>query len=334
MKAAVIGVGHLGRHHARIYSELDGIDLLAVVDSDEPRGRENAEKYGAEYLSDYRGLSEMPDLVSIAVPTVHHFEVASWFLERGVAVLVEKPMTATLDEARRLTDLASSKGVCLQVGHVERFHPVMRAAKKFQLEPRFIEAHRLAPFSFRSTDIGVVLDLMIHDLDIVLHLVRSPLRAVHASGGALLSSSEDIASARLEFENGAVVNLTASRVSLKTMRCMRLFSRQFYLSLDFDKKYAFMAKKSDEFDDKLSDKWQMLSELPPGQLPLVAPMAFRDLIEIQELDLDDLEPLKAEIESFVDSVRRGTDPEVPGEEALLALEAADRVLAEIRRHAW
>lgn len=334
VRAAVVGVGHLGQHHARIYAEMDGVELVGVSDVDRERANSIAARFGARVVEDFRELGSDIDVVSIAVPTVNHFKVASWFLERKIPVLVEKPICATVAEARRLTELAEKQGVCLQVGHVERFQPVFRAGKQLDLHPRFIEAHRLAPFSFRSTDIGVVLDLMIHDLDIVLHLVGAPIRAVHANGGALLSQAEDIASARLEFENGAVANLTASRVSLNTMRKMRVFSPQVFLSLDFDKKYAFSAKKAAGFDEKLSEKWEALSNTPPDQIAGMAAIAFRDLIEIKELRLDEQEPLQAELSSFVDAVTSGRTPEVPGEEALLALEAAELVLREIGRDPW
>jgi predicted dehydrogenase len=270
----------------------------------------------------------------VATPTVTHFEVACHFLGHDVAVLVEKPMTASLEEARELVARAEQTGSCLQVGHIERFHPALRAAMQERLEPRFIEAHRLAPFSFRSADVGVVLDLMIHDLDLVLHLVNSPLKSVHAVGGGLLSPSEDIASARLEFEDGAVANLTASRVSMKTMRRMRLFSRDFYLALDFDKKYAIQARKTEEFDEKLKEKWELLAQADASQLPILAATAFRDLIQIKELDLDNREPLKAELASFVQAVRDETTPEVPGHAALLAMEAAHKVLEGIAERRW
>lgn len=335
LRAAVIGVGHLGQHHARVYAEMEGVELVAVVDQSGDRAREVAMRHGARGLASYEGLEEEVDLLSVATPTVTHHAVAGHFLDRGVAVLVEKPMTANLEDARDLVARAEKSGTCLQVGHIERFHPALRAAVQERLEPRFIEAHRLAPFSFRSADIGVVLDLMIHDIDLVLHLVRSPLQSVHAVGGGLLSpSGEDIASARLEFEDGAVANLTASRISLKTMRRMRLFSRDFYLTLDFDKKYAFQARKTEEFEEKLRGKWELLAQADAQELPLLAATAFRDLIQIKELDLDNREPLKAELTSFVEAVRTRGTPEVPGTAALQAMEAAHRILEAIGKRRW
>jgi predicted dehydrogenase len=338
LRAAVIGVGHLGRQHARIYAAMPDVDLVAVVDRDERRAREQAERFSTRPFTDVAQLevqlgSEL-DLVSVVVPTGFHFEVASRFLERRVAVLVEKPMTRTVDEANRLAARARECGVCLQVGHVERFNPALKAARRLDIAPRFIEAHRLAPFTFRSIDVGVVHDLMIHDLDIVLHLVQSPLREVRAVGGALLTPHEDIASARLEFEDGTVANLTASRVSLQPMRRTRVFSRDFFLSLDLGKRYAFLARKPAGFDRRLAETWARVAATPPEELPLVAASAFRDLIEIEELTLDDEEPLHAELASFVRAVRDGTPPEVSADEAVRVLEAADAVLAQIRSRRW
>jgi predicted dehydrogenase len=337
LRAAVVGVGHLGRHHARIYATMPGVKLVAIVDGDAERARDAAERHGARAFASIDELFASGvgvDLASVVVPTKHHHAVATPFLERKVAVLVEKPMTATLDEARDLTRRARELGVCLQVGHVERFHPALRAALKLGVDPRFVESHRLAPFSFRSTDVGVVLDLMIHDLDIVLHLVRSPLKEVRAVGGTLLTGTEDIASARLEFENGAVANLTASRVSLNPMRRTRVFSRDFFLTLDFQKKYAFVARKKEGFEQLLARKWMLIASTPPEKLKEIAPVAFRDLLEIQELTLDDEEPLQAELASFVQAVRSGSPPEVSAEEGMRALEAAEAVLREVRSHRW
>ena len=334
LRAAVVGVGHLGRQHARIYAGMEEVELVAVVDRDEARAREVAAQFHSRACTDVAQLDLPLDLVSVVVPTKLHYEVATRFLERRVAVLVEKPMTRTVEEAQRLAAQARACGVCLQVGHVERFNPALRAAQRFEIALRFIEAHCFAPFSFRSIDIGVVHDLMIHDLDIVLHLVKSPLKEVRAVGGTLLSGHEDIASARLEFEDGAVANLTASRVSLEPMRRTRVFSRDFFLSLDLGKRYAFLARKPAGFDARLAETWARIAATPPEELPRIAASAFRDLIEIEELTLDDAEPLEAELASFVRAVRDGTPPEVSADEALRALEVADAVIAQIRSRRW
>lgn len=337
LSAAVVGVGHLGRHHARIYSGLPGVVLAAVVDVDRARAEEVASRLGARAFTSVEELIAADlgiDLASVAVPTRLHHDTAMRFIERGIAVLVEKPMTPTVEEARALTRAARDRGVCLQVGHVERFNPALRAAAKLAIEPQFMESHRLAPFSFRSADIGVVLDLMIHDLDIMLRLVRAPLTEVRAVGSSLVSGTEDVASAHLEFADGAVAHLTASRVSLTTVRRTRVFSRDSHLSIDFEKRYALVARKSAGFDEKLHEKWALMLATPIERMREVAAYAFRDLIEIQELTLDDEEPLHAELRSFVTAVRDHTPPEVSADEALRALEVAEIVLREIQKRPW
>jgi predicted dehydrogenase len=338
LRAAVVGVGHLGRHHARIYAAMPDVELVALVDPDPARTGELAGRLGTRAFADVAQLDAASvgalDLVSVAVPTELHFDVVSRFLERRVAVLVEKPLTRTVADAQRLAARAKELGVCLQVGHVERFNPALKAARRLEIAPRFIEAHRLAPFTFRSIDVGVVHDLMIHDLDLVLHLVQSPLLEVRAVGGALLTPHEDIASARLEFADGTVANLTASRVSLEPLRRTRVFARDFFLSLDLGRRYAFLARKPAGFDRRLAETWARIAATPPDELPKIAASAFRDLIEIEELALDDEEPLQAELASFVRAVRDGTPPEVSADEAVRALEAADAVLAQIRSRRW
>lgn len=337
LTAAVVGVGHLGRHHARVYADLPGVTLAAVVDVDRDRAEAVASRHGARAFGSIDELFRADlaiDLASVVVPTMQHHEVAVRLVDRRIAVLVEKPMTPTVEEARSLTKAARDRGVCLQVGHVERFNPALRAAKKLHIEPRFIESQRLAPFSFRSADIGVVLDLMIHDLDIVLHLVSAPLTDVRAVGGSMLSSGEDVASAHLEFADGAVAHLTTSRVSLTPVRRTRVFSRDAYLSMDFGKKYALVARKAPGFPEKLSAKWTAMLATPIDQMRDGAATAFRDLIEIEELTLDDEEPLHAELRSFVGAVRERTPPEVSAEQAIRALEAAESVLREVRKHPW
>jgi predicted dehydrogenase len=337
LAAAVLGAGYLGRHHARVYAGLPGVRLAAVVDIDRARAEEVAARHGARAFASTEELLASGvaiDLASVAVPTRSHHDVAIRLIDRQIAVLVEKPMTPTVTEARSLTKAARERGVCLQAGHVERFNPALRAAKALRIEPRFIESHRLAPFSFRSADVGVVLDLMIHDLDIVLELVPAPLTDVRAVGGSMLTGGEDVASAHLEFADGTVAHLTTSRVSMIPVRRTRVFSRDSYLSMDFGKKYALVARKAAGFPEKLSAKWAEMLATPIEQMRDTAASAFRDLIEIQELTLDDEEPLHAELRSFVGAVRERTPPEVSAEQALRALEAAEFVLREVQKHPW
>jgi len=224
LKVAAVGVGHLGQHHARIYSTLQSVELVAVVDTDEKVLTEVSQRTGAPAFRDYRAIIDLVDAVSIAVPTVGHYAIARDFLEAGKSVLVEKPMTASLFEARSLVELAARRKAVLQVGHIERFNPAYMAIRKYKVQPKFIEVHRLSPFKFRSADIGVVLDLMIHDIDLVLSLVNSRVRSVEAMGVSVVGGHEDVANARISFECGCVANLSASRVSYENVRRMQLWS--------------------------------------------------------------------------------------------------------------
>ena len=225
IRTAVIGVGHLGKHHARIYNELPNSELVCVVDLNETEGRNIARNLNVPFEKDFHVIAKEVDAVSVVVPTVAHFEVARFFLENGVHVLVEKPVTETIEQATALENLVTNTQLVLQVGHIERFNPAWLAVREKVVNPRYMEIHRLAPFKGRSIDVGVVLDLMIHDIDLILDFVKSPIKQIHASGIGILTPSIDIANARLEFENGAIANVTSSRVSLKQERKIRFFQR-------------------------------------------------------------------------------------------------------------
>ncbi len=324
-RVAVVGVGHLGRHHARIWSKLEGVELVGVSDLDAKRSAEVAAACRTEAFKDYRKLPAV-DAVSVAVPTAAHHEVASHFLSRGIATLVEKPMTATSLEAEALVALARGKGVHLQPGFVERFNPAIRAATGVLKRPRFIEAVRVAPLKFRSLDIGVVMDLMIHDLDIVLWLAGAPLERVEALGVNVLTGHEDLAKVRLAFANGCVADLTASRIATKTVREIRVFQEDAYLSLDYgEKRVKVCRKKGDPPRNPL-----LLAGLlaTAGGDPKALMARYLD---IQDLPIEEEEPLDAEIRSFLAVVRDGAAPVVTGADALAALRAAERILQEIRR---
>ena len=331
LKIAVVGVGHLGQHHARIYSQMPGVDLVGVADTDPERASEVAGRHGTQAFSSHDALPEGLDAVSIAAPTTDHFALASHFLKKGVSVMVEKPMTATLEEAEALDRLSrSTADACLQVGHIERFNPAMVAIHDLEITPRFIESHRLAPYKFRATDVGVIMDLMIHDIDIILELTRSQPKRIDAVGGAILSQSEDIANARIEFESGCVANVTASRVSFKSMRRTRVFSSDSYISLDYEKKYALLVKKSPDLDVGQID----LASIDMSDSESLQCLFMDGLLKIKELKLDEFEPLKRELESFVHSVRTGETPVVPSSHGLRAIRLANEVLESIRRHRW
>ncbi len=330
LKVAVVGVGYLGRHHARIYSKMDNVDLVGVVDSDGRNAERIADQYGTRPYTSLGDLPDGLDAVSVATPTVTHFEIAKHFVEKGVSVLVEKPMTSTLDEARALDALVKESDVVFQVGHIERFNPAMVAIRDMKIEPRFVESHRLAPFKFRATDVGVIMDLMIHDIDIILELCPGPIRRIDAVGGSILSPSEDIANARIEFESGCVVNVTASRVSFKSLRRTRIFSSDCFISLDYEKKYALIAQKSADLDMQNFD----LAGIDATRLDNLKKLLMTDLINVKELKLDEYEPLVAELESFVGSVRAGGESEVPSTHGLRAIELAEQVLTAVKNHSW
>lgn len=330
LKVAVIGVGYLGRHHARIYSRLPGVELAGVADTNRDNAERIADEYGTRAYADYRDLPEDLDAVNVATPTVTHFDIARHFVERGVPVLVEKPMTATVEEAEALERIVQERGGVLQVGHIERFNPAMTAIKGLEVEPKFIESHRLAPYKFRATDVGVVMDLMIHDIDIILELCHSPIRRVDAVGGAVLSPSEDIANARLEFESGCVANVTASRVSFKSLRRTRIFAADSFISLDYEKRYALLAKKSPDLDMATLAQHGIDST----RLEDLKKLMMTDLIDVRELRLDESEPLHRELESFVESVRSGRAPEVPAAHGVRAIRLAGEILEKIQTHEW
>jgi predicted dehydrogenase len=329
LRALVYGVGHLGRHHARIYHQLPGVELVGVVDPDAAARERCAESLGVPTLEPGDSLPEF-DLASVAAPTSLHHELAAPLLDRGVHVLVEKPLSNDLGEAQDLVRRADASGAVLCVGHVERFNPVLQAALHVELDPRYIEVHRVSPFSFRSADIGVVLDMMIHDLDVLLALVGREVVEVRAVGAALIGVHEDVASARLQFAGGCVANVTASRAALKTERKFRIFSPGSYLSLDFGGKSAIKVTRS----EKVSASSLGVDPASPGDLRrLAGQVSFADLLDVQRLPLDEEEPLRAELEAFVASVR-GAPPVVSGEEGCEAVALASRILEAIREHRW
>lgn len=295
IKVAVIGVGHMGREHARVYSTLEEAELTGVYDIDQTIGRRVAQQHNCQLFNTLDQALEAAEAVTISTPTVSHFEIASKFLDRGKHVLLEKPMTSTTEEATQLVNLAKAKGSILQVGHIERFNPVLRALEDRLTHPRFIEAHRLSPYPGRSTDIGVVMDLMIHDLEIILHLVKAPIASVDAVGVAVLSKGEDIANARLRFEDGCVANITTSRISPEKMRKIRVFQDDAYLSLDYQKQEGEIYRKSGS-------------------------TITRDAIPVMRE-----EPLKNELQSFINCVATSTSPVVTGAHASKALKVAAEI---------
>jgi len=307
IRVAVIGAGAFGREHARVYSEVAGPYLAAVCDIDESHGRPVAERYGADFVADYRELIGKVDAASLTVPTESHQAIACELLDAGIAVLVEKPIARTLDDANRIIEAAKGGGAVLQVGHLERFNPAVMAAARIITQPRFFEAHRLSIFTPRSLDIDVVMDLMVHDIDVVLSFVNSEVSEVRAAGVPILTPRIDIANARIEFSNGCVANLTASRVSAERVRKLRFFQPGEYVSIDYAAQEA-------------------------GIVSVKARPGGRPEFESRLLAVEQGEPLRLEIESFLAAVE-GAPVKVTGEDGRRALALAVDVTEEIREHA-
>jgi predicted dehydrogenase len=310
LSVALIGYGHFGRYHAEKIAALPGVTFAGIVDSEAEQLRAAEAKFGVPCSRDYRDFLGKVQAVNIVVPTPHHCEIASAFLCSGADVLVEKPLASDLDSARALVALAAKENRILQVGHLERFTGMVELLRRHLTRPLFIESTRIAPFRPRGTDVSVILDLMIHDLDLVLSFLGSPIVSLEAAGGPVFSENEDIANARITFASGCIANITASRISFKTERKMRIFQPDSYLTLDFaGRRLTSISNPSGK---------------PPGGIGDV---------KIEEESCGEGDPLRKEIESFIDSVRRRVRPVVSGEDGLLALEAAVRVDESLRAHA-
>lgn len=301
LRAAVVGVGYLGSLHAEKYASLEGVRLVAVVDADARRAAEVGARHGVPGLTDYRDLLGNVDCVSLAVPTPAHFPLALALLESGVDVLVEKPITTTAAEGRTLVDLAARRGRILQVGHLERFNPAIRSLANVLTRPRFIECHRLAPFTERGTEVDVILDLMIHDLDVILSVVTSDIVRIEAVGVPVLSETVDIANARLRFEGNVIANITASRVALKRERKIRFFQADTYVAVDYGDRSVRICRRR---------------PAAHGGPPTIA---------VEQHHFGAADPLFDEIEAFVLAVRSRARPLVDGATAVRALEAAERI---------
>lgn len=302
-RCAVVGAGYLGRFHAQKYAAIDRAELVGIADPDPAARAQLAALLGVAAVADHRELLGRVDAVSVATPTVLHHAIARDFLAAGAHVLVEKPFTATAEEARELIGLAERQGRVLQVGHLERFNPVVVAIERELVQPRFIESNRLAPFKPRGTDVSVVLDLMIHDIDLIQHVVRAPIVSIDAVGAPVFTDEVDIANARIRFGDGCVADVTASRISLKSERKLRVFQADAYLSLDLQQKLLTIVRR-------------------PGRLPDGMPK-----VDVEERSFGQGDALLAEIESFLDAVEGRCAPVVSGADGLRALETAGRIAA-------
>lgn len=315
LRTAVIGVGYLGRFHAQKYAQLEGSTLVAVVDANAEAAQKVAAELGVEAATDYGALldrtgADRIDAISVAVPTPLHHAVACAALERGIHVLVEKPIATTVAQAREMVSIASRRGCVLQVGHLERFNPAIVAAAGRLHTPRFVESHRLAPFKQRGTDVSVVLDLMIHDIDLIQELVGQPIESIDAVGAQVFSGEIDIVNARIRFRGGCVANTTASRVSLKQERKIRIFQDDAYLSIDMQQKILTVIRKKD-----------------------AAPVESPAQVSIEEESFDQGDALRDEIAAFLKAVREKTAPVVTGEDGLRALETAMQITQLVNQSA-
>ena len=325
LPVGVIGCGRMGLLHARVYSQMPQVRLVGLFDADRDVALAARDKHGGEVFDSVAAMAEQVRAVTIAAPTQFHASLAEPLLKRGVACLIEKPLAKDVDEARQIVKWSKEHNAVVQVGHIERFNPIVRSMSKISVEPRFIEVIRISPLTFRSIDVGVVLDIMIHDIDIVLRLARSKVARIDAVGVSVIGGPEDICNARLTFENGCVANLTASRLALKTERRLRVFSADAYVSLDYQKKYGIVARKT----KNLAAIRDAVAKARAGEIEDLSQLNFAELVNIEELTIDDTEPLRAELDSFVNSVVTGAPPEVPAEDGLAAVETATRIVEAI-----
>jgi predicted dehydrogenase len=309
LKTAVVGVGYLGKFHAQKYAQLADSELVAVCDSNTEVAQAIADEHGVEVYTDYHDLIGKVDAVSIVVPTQKHYEVAKVFLDNGVHVLLEKPITSTVEQARELVQIAERNKLMFQIGHLERFNPAVMALDDVLKEAQFIESHRIAPFNPRGADVNVILDLMIHDIDIILDFVRSPVKSIQANGVPVLSNDIDVANARIQFENGCVANVTASRVSMKSERKMRIFQPDAYITIDFQNKKLGVHRKGS-------------GEMFPGIAE----------IDSLEREFEQGDALLAESAAFLKSIKENSRPVVSGEDGMRALETAFEITRLLGKH--
>ncbi len=330
LRTAVIGAGKMGAIHAKVYNQLPQCELVAIVDIDANKAQSLADQYHCLASTDCAEILNKVDAVTIATPTVTHLKLAKIFIKKQIAVLIEKPLAANVREGRKVVALAKKYGTVVAVGHSERCNPVAQAIKRLDIQPKFIEANRISPYPFRSTDVGVVLDVMIHDIDIILSLAASKIKRVDAVGVNVVEEKEDICNARIVFENGCIANITASRLALKTERKVRVFSRKAYLSVDYLRKSGIIIKADPNINVL---KW-IKGHKESGDFDLTS-VNWPDLLHIEQLNVDDKEPIRLEQEAFLQAVTdRACTPEVSAQEGLAALECAQKILASVKKHKW
>lgn len=322
LKIGVLGAGHLGRIHLKLLKEIKEFQLIGFYDPDDTNARKAQDELGVKRFSDMDTLLNESEAIDIVTPTLSHFECAEKAVRKGKHIFIEKPLTHTLEEGKKLLELVKESGIKGMVGHVERFNPAFLAVQLEELNPMFLEVHRLAQFNPRGTDVPVVLDLMIHDLDVILHVVKSKIKSVTASGVAVISSTPDIANARIEFENGCVANITASRISLKQMRKLRMFQKDAYISVDFLEKKAEVIQLADKRDanNPFSLELNLGTNAPPKVINFHRPEIFP------------VNSIKMELELFLESILHNKQPPVTLQEGYDAMEVAHRIMNEIEKN--
>lgn len=330
LRVAVIGVGHLGKEHARILAGLPDVELVGVADVNHEQAQAIARRHNTQAFSDSWPLLNLVDAATIVVPTSYHLAVAREFLKRGIPLLVEKPLARTTADAGELVDLAAKHGAILQVGHIERFNPAYEDLRKRNFQPKLVRAQRLGPFTGRSADVGVVLDLMIHDLDLLLGLIQAPVRSVDAVGMSCFGGHEDVASARLHFTNGCVAELSASRASPTASRAMQLWGPEGYAEVDFASRKLTLVQPGEEVRRHGLDP----ARLDPASRSRIREELFTRHFEMLTIDGKAQDQLTCELQEFVGCVRTGQAPRVTGRDGLAALDVAEQILRSLREHTW
>jgi predicted dehydrogenase len=323
IKIGVVGVGHLGKHHARIFAGIEGCQLVGVYDKVTERANEIAALYNVKAFENYEDMLNEVDAVDIAATTTFHYDLAKPALEKGCHVFLEKPITSTKEQADKLLALAEAKNLKIPVGHIERFNPVIMQVAHEIHSPMFIESHRLAPFTHRGSDVPVVLDLMIHDIDLIMSFINSKIKEIRATGVGILTPSIDIAHARLEFENGAIANVTASRISMQRERKIRFFQKDAYISVDFQNKKVQLIRKSPKL-------YTILPQLLAGSTDV----RLEDCVDVQDISVPDgsKDALTMELEAFVNALNNDTKPIVDGKDGTRALEVALQIMEIINKN--
>jgi predicted dehydrogenase len=325
LRVGVIGCGRMGRLHARVYSQMPTVKVAGVHDISADAAAAVAGEFDLTTAQTLEELLPKVDAVTIAVPTKYHLGIAEQCLRRKIACLIEKPLAMDTAEAAKIVELGKHFATTVQVGHIERFNPAIRAMTRLKIQPRFLEVTRISPMTFRSIDVGVVLDMMIHDIDIVLSLVNSTVTRIDAIGVSVMGDLEDICNARLTFANGCVANLTASRLAMRTDRRLRVFSHDAYVSIDYQRRHGTVIRRGGNVDAIR----QAVAQIRAGEIEDISQLNYKDLVHFEELQSDDVEPLRAELDSFVEAIKTGAKPLVTAEDGLHAVEVAQRIVTAI-----